>query len=173
MRKLLLVVLAYCLLNSQGSILAATKAFQPFKNELQAGSMKAPATGESRTLSVRIDRPYAEVYEFLVDPMNWNQWAVGLGKSLRRSEGGWIADSDGGTIKVRFTPRNELGVLDHTVMRPSGADVYVPMRLIANGSGCELLFTLFREPGMTDDHYTADTNFVQRDLNRLKELLEK
>ena len=131
------------------------------------------ATIESRTLSVRIDQPFARVYEFLVDPANWNKWAFGLGKSLRRSDGGWIADSDGGLLKVRFTARNQYGVLDHTVMRPAGAQVYVPMRLITNGSGCELLFTLFREPGITDERYNGDANFVQSDLDRLKELLEK
>jgi hypothetical protein len=131
------------------------------------------ATIESRTLSVRIDQPFAGAYEFLVDPANWNKWAFGLGKSLRRSDGGWIADSDGGTVQVLFTARNQHAVLDHTVIRPSGAQVYVPMRLITNGSGCELLFTLFREPGITDQRYNADANFVQSDLNRLKELLEK
>ena len=47
------------------------------------------------------------------------------------------------------------------------------MRLIANGSGCELLFTLFREPGITDQRYNGDANFVQSDLDRLKELLER
>jgi hypothetical protein len=131
------------------------------------------ATIESRTLSVRINQPFTRVYEFLVDPAHWNQWAFGLGKSLRKSNSGWIADSDGGMLKVRFTARNPYGVLDHTVVRPSGAPVYVPMRLITNGSGCELLFTLFREPGITDERYNSDANFVQSDLNRLKELLEK
>jgi hypothetical protein len=144
---------------------------------LSAGVLAAPAsqgkgTIESRTLSVRIDQPFARVYEFLVDPANWNKWAFGLGKSLRRSDGGWIADSDGGTLKVHFTARNPYGVLDHTVIRPAGAQIHVPMRLIANGSGCELLFTLFREPGITDQRYNGDANFVQSDLDRLKELLE-
>src|SRR4249919_3638731 len=74
------------------------------------------ATIESRTLSVRIEQPNARVYEFMVDPANWNKWAFGLGKSLRRSDGGWIADSDGGVVKVRFTARNQYGVLDHTVI---------------------------------------------------------
>src|SRR5262245_31063061 len=83
-------------------------------------------TGESRTLSVRIDRPLAPVYEFLVDPANWNQWAFGLGKSLRRSGSGWIADSADGIVKVQFTPRNAFAVLDHTVIRSSGAEVHVP-----------------------------------------------
>lgn len=134
---------------------------------------RAKNTVESRTLSVRIDRPFTIVYAFLVDPANWNQWALGLGKSLRRADRGWIADSDAGIVKVRFTPRNEFGVLDHTVIRPVGTQLYVPMRLLTNGSGCELLFTLFREPGITDERYNADANFVQRDLNGLKKLLER
>jgi hypothetical protein len=134
---------------------------------LAAGTQ--PATVESRTITVRIDRPFDKVYEFLVNPANWNQWAFGLGKNIRRSQEGWMADSD----RVQFTPRNRFGVVDHTVIRPSGQSVYVPMRLIANGSGCELLFTLFREPNMSDARFASDAGFVERDLNGLKKLLEK
>lgn len=130
-------------------------------------------TVESRTITVRIDRPFDKVYEFLVDPANWNQWAFGLGKNIRRSRDGWIADSDGGVATVQFTRRNEFGVVDHTVIRPSGQRVYVPMRLIANSRGCELLFTLFREPEMSDAQFLSDAGFVQRDLNGLKKLLEE
>jgi len=132
-----------------------------------------PVTVESRTITVRIDRPFDTVYEFLVDPANWNQWAFGLGKNIRRSHDGWIADSDGGVARVQFTRRNDPGVVDHTVTRPSGQRVYVPMRLIANASGCELLFTLFREPNMSDAQFASDAGFVQRDLDGLKRLLEQ
>jgi hypothetical protein len=132
-----------------------------------------PETVESRTITVRIDRPIENVNEFLANPANWNQWAFGLGKNIRRSKDGWIADSDGGIAKVLFTPRNNFGVVDHTVIRPSGQRVYVPMRLLVNGTGCELLFTLFREPNMSDAQFVSDAGFVQRDLNGLKKLLEK
>lgn len=131
------------------------------------------ATVESRTVTVRINRPFDKVYDFLADPANWNQWAFGLGKNIRRSQDGWIADSGGGVATVQFTPRNTFGVVDHTVTRLSGQRVYVPMRLIVNGSGCELLFTLFREPNMPDAQFASDAAFVQSDLNRLKSLLEK
>ena len=130
-------------------------------------------TVESRSITVRIDRSFDKVYEFLVDPANWNQWAFGLGKNIRRSQDGWIADSGGGVARVEFTPRNRFGVVDHTVIRPSGQSVYVPMRLITNGSGCELIFTLFREPGMSDAQFASDSGFVQRDLDGLKTLLEQ
>jgi hypothetical protein len=47
------------------------------------------------------------------------------------------------------------------------------MRLIANSGGYELLFTLYREPNMSDTQFASDAAFVQRDLNGLKKLLEK
>jgi hypothetical protein len=130
-------------------------------------------TVESRIIAVRIDRPFDKVYEFLVEPTNWNQWAFGLGRNIRHSQDGWTADSDSGAARVQFTPRNTFGVVDHTVIRPTGQRVYVPMRLIANGGGCELLFTLFREPNMSDAQFASDAGFVQRDLSGLKRLFEK
>jgi len=143
----------------------------PAQAQSRAGS--GSETVESRTMTVRFDRPFDQVYEFLANPANWNQWAFGLGKNIRRSNDGWIADSGGGVAQVRFTPRNSFGVVDHTVIRPSGHRVYVPMRLIVNGEGCELLFTLYREPNMSDAQFASDAGFVQRDLGELKRLLEK
>lgn len=131
------------------------------------------ATVQSRTLSVRINRPLPAVYAFLANPENWNQWAHGLGKSIRRSQGRWIADEQDGTVEVRFTPKNKFGVVDHYIRRKSGQEIYVPMRLIENGRGCELLFTLFRDPGLSDETFAADQEYVRRDLNELKRILEK
>lgn len=151
----------------------ALYAMQVVAARTQGDTAAGAETVESRTITVRIDRPFGKVYEFLVNPTNWNQWAFGLGKNIRRSKDGWIADSDGGKANVRFTSRNSFGVLDHTVIRPSGQRVYVPLRLIVNGSGCELQFTLFREPKMSDEQFASDAGFVQRDLDGLKKLLEK
>ncbi|GAB2994479.1 hypothetical protein GCM10017788_65870 [Amycolatopsis acidiphila] len=110
----------------------------------------------SRTLSVRIERPYAEVYKFLTEPGSSAKWASGVDTS--------------GT--VTNTEPNEFGVLDHTVHLPDGQDVYVPMRAVRNGTGTEVLFTLFRQPGMDDEKFTADADWVMKDLRTLKGLLE-
>lgn len=139
-----------------------------------ANAAGTPAvTVESRAITLRINRPFHQVYGFLAYPANWNSWAFGMGRNIRFTQDGWIADSDGGITKVHFTPKNSFGVVDHTVIRPSGQRVYVPMRLIANGSGCELIFTLFREPNMSDAQFDSDSGYVQRDLNGLKKLLER
>jgi hypothetical protein len=54
----------------------------------------------------------------------------------------------------------------------SGVEVYVPLRVIPNGSGSELLFTIFRSPDMTDEKFAEDIGLVERDLNTLKQILE-
>lgn len=113
-------------------------------------------TVESRTLSVRIERPLTEVYEFLADPKNFASWAAGL--DLEQ--------------EIRFSERNSFGIVDHTVLVPGGPEVYVPMRAIRNGTGAEVTFTLFRQPEMTDDALERDAGAVQRDLLALKRLLE-
>jgi hypothetical protein len=47
------------------------------------------------------------------------------------------------------------------------------MRVLANGSGSEVLFTLFRLPDMSDEQYAEDMQLVEHDLRALKDLLEK
>jgi hypothetical protein len=46
------------------------------------------------------------------------------------------------------------------------------MRVIANGTGSEVLLTLFRLPDMTVEAFARDAEWVERDLKALKELLE-
>lgn len=77
-----------------------------------------------------------------------------------------------GRVTFAFVSRNEYGVLDHDVTLPSGETVYNPMRVIADGTGCEVVFTLRRQPGMTDDDFARDADAVSADLATLKRVLE-
>jgi hypothetical protein len=126
----------------------------------------------SCNLSISINRSVEEAYNFLCVPENFPRWASGLGKSLKRVDGEWIAETPDGPVNVRFTERNEFGILDHWVSPKPGLQIYIPLRVIANGSGCELLFTLFRLPGVTDEQFATDADWVTRDLTTLKNLLE-
>lgn len=135
------------------------------------------AESESRRLSVRIARPFGEAYEFLHQPANFALWASGLAGSLKKVDGQWIAAAPEGMLKVRFSPRNEQGVLDHWVTLPASADqpeteITIPLRLAPSSDGCELCLTLIRLPGMTDDKFQADADWVMRDLHAAKQLLE-
>lgn len=127
----------------------------------------------SKTLSIFIERPVGEVYGFVSSPENLPKWARGLGRSVRKSDADWIVDTPQGPMKVRFVERNDFGVLDHYVSPAPGVEVYVPMRVLPNGSGSEVIFTLFRLPDMSDQKYAEDVGLVERDLRTLKEILER
>jgi hypothetical protein len=47
------------------------------------------------------------------------------------------------------------------------------MRVVPNADGTELIFTLFRLPGMTDEKFEQDAKLVLTDLMALKNLLER
>jgi hypothetical protein len=73
---------------------------------------------------------------------------------------------------VRFSEPNTHGVLDHAVTLPRGVTVYIPLRVVASGSGCELVLTLFRQPGMSDEQFAADAQWVMHDLAAAKRIVE-
>lgn len=127
---------------------------------------------DSRHLSVRIDRPATDVYAFASNPTNLPQWAPGLGTAVVHERGAWYVETPGGRARVTFAPPNEYGVLDHEVVTPSGEAVFVPLRALADGDGTEVVFTLRRAPGMTDDELERDAALVAADLERLKEVVE-
>jgi len=127
---------------------------------------------EARTLSVSINRPAAEAYDFLSVPENFARWASGLGGALRREGADWIAQTPGGPATVRFSEVNARGVLDHAVELRQGRSIYVPLRVVAKDAGCELVLTLYRQPGMSDEKFEADALWVMRDLEAAKRLLE-
>lgn len=131
-----------------------------------------PPLFETRIISISIVRRPQEVSDFVSNPANLPRWASGIGTSIKNVDGKWIADTQNGPIEIRFAPRNDLGVLDHYVTVAPGVVVYAPMRVVPNGSGSELTFTLFRQPDMTDRKFQEDADWVLRDFARLKALLE-
>jgi uncharacterized protein YndB with AHSA1/START domain len=127
---------------------------------------------ESQHLSTYIGRPVTEVYAYVVNPTNLPTWAAGLSGSIEQREGRWFAESPMGEVEVTFVPENPYFVLDHDVKLPDGTTFHNPMRVIAAGSGCEVVFTLRRRPDQSDEDYEADATAIRTDLATLKRLLE-
>lgn len=126
----------------------------------------------SRTVSVSIDCPPPQVYDFIADPENLPKWAAGLGRSVSNVNGEWIVQTSSGPMGIRFVARNHLGVLDHRVLLPSGEEILVPMRVVANQEGSEVTVTVFRLPGMSPETFARDVRLVEHDLKTLKRTLE-
>ncbi|WP_296226666.1 SRPBCC family protein [Ralstonia sp. UBA689] len=135
-----------------------------------------------RTLSINVARHFDDVAAFLAEPLNFPTWATGLSTGLTpgtqgsgAAPGEWIAQAPegaGGTVFIRFSPPNEFGIADHWVRLPDDTVVYVPLRVVRNGAGTTVSLTLFQPPNMDDAQFEADAEWVQRDLVKLKTVLE-
>ena len=123
-------------------------------------------------LSQSIDCPLQQAYDFLCVPEHFCHWAAGLASGLQQIDGKWLATTAHGVMQIEFSHANAFGVLDHWVHVQPGVIVYVPLRLVANGNGCELTLSLFRQPGMREAQFAADAKLVRRDLLAAKQLLE-
>jgi hypothetical protein len=128
---------------------------------------------DAKTITAYVDCPWRDVHGFAANPANLPLWASGLAQSIQERNGRWVFETPGGPAEVRFAPRNDFGVLDHWVLLADGSEIYVPFRVVANGKGSELIFTLFRQPEMTEADFARDVDVVTRDLQTLKDLLER
>lgn len=125
-------------------------------------------------VSVYIARRPDDVYEFASNPMNLPRWAAGLARSEVKKEGDeWVVEAPFGKVRIRFSKKNKLGVMDHDVGLESGVTVHNPMRVVPNGEGSEFIFTLIRQSGMSDEKFAEDRAAVEKDLRTLKDLLER
>jgi hypothetical protein len=128
---------------------------------------------EVRNVTVSIRRPPRDVYTFVTNGENVPRWAAGLGTKIRRVDDVWLAEGPLGKVEVRFTPPNDLGVADHDVTLETGVTVHNPIRIVPNGAGSSVIFTILRQPGVSDRQFDQDAKAVEKDLATLRTILER
>ncbi|MEJ6848371.1 SRPBCC family protein [Sinorhizobium fredii] len=129
-------------------------------------------TMAARIIHISIERDWRDVYAFMADHAMMPLWASGLSSGLTRDGDEWIAPGELGNASVRFAPDNALGVVDHLVTLEDGAKVHNALRVVPNGDGAEVMFTLLRQTSMSDAQFAADAAWVEKDLAALKTILE-
>lgn len=127
---------------------------------------------KAKTISLFIAAAPQRVYEFASAPGNLPLWVPSFCQSVERVGDEWVVHSPQGRVVFTFVPRNDLGVLDHTVRLADGVQLTNPMRVIPNGTGSEVMFTLLQREGMSDRQFEEDAGLVQSDLHNLRRLLE-
>jgi hypothetical protein len=125
----------------------------------------------AHTVSVGIAVALKETYSYASDPANLPIWAPGFVKTIEKRGAHWVADTPLGEARIRFAAANSFGVLDHDVELPTG-NFHNAVRVIPNGVGCEVLFTLIQLPGISDEQFQVDMDTVRADLNKLRTVLE-
>jgi hypothetical protein len=128
---------------------------------------------KSKTMSTSIKSDPKTVYDFVSNLENLPRWASSTFPTINEVNGEWVVDTQNGRNKVMITEKNNFGILDHHVKLTSGVEVYVPMRVVKNGDGSEVMLTVFQALEMTEEGYTKDIRTVEKDLDHLKTLIEK
>lgn len=127
----------------------------------------------SLTITIAINRPHAEVYEFLAEPLNLPTWATGVERIEHREGDDWVASTSSGELIFRYTPRNAYGVLDFSIRRRDEDEPRaVPARVFANGDGAELTLTHYQRAGMSEAEFDSEAEWIRADFETLKALLE-
>jgi hypothetical protein len=113
-------------------------------------------------VSLSVDRPPAQVHVHVMDPPTCRSGrpASRVSTAGRRPPAG----RDGhGRVDVAFAAPNPYGVADHRITG-AGFDVQVSMCVVPNADGSEVVFTVLRGPGATDDDLARDLALVAHDL---------
>jgi hypothetical protein len=129
---------------------------------------------KSEVIVVPISRPYEEVNAFCADPMNFARWATdpdSVMEPLSRNE--YIVQLPQGRRVMRFAPPNHFGILDYQVFEIGETDGWTrPVRLVRNGDGTDLQVTWIQQPGVSDEQFRSEIEWLRSDVQRLKSLLE-
>ncbi len=127
----------------------------------------------SVTKTISIDAPAAKVFTFVSNLANWPKWAIGNVIAVKPGSGDWWAlETRTGLGRLRIRPDEALGVLDHDLVA-GGVQWAVPARVVANGEGSEFMMTFVQPPSLATDAFEKQMVLVDKDLARLKELMEK
>ncbi|RWX78361.1 SRPBCC family protein [Neorhizobium lilium] len=128
----------------------------------------------AQIIHVSIARTWEDVFAFTGKPENMPLWASGLASGLMRDGEDWLGDGGPiGRIRVRFSPPNPYGILDHTVTMEDDTVVVNSMRVVPNGDGAEIMFTLLQRPDQDNAAFETDAAHVLHDLTMLKSLMER
>ncbi len=128
----------------------------------------------TETLTVTIDAPFAQVAHDLADPLNHPEWAQEFFASKAEALTGdtvrAAVPAMGGEVKFRIDADEERGIFD-LYLAPLEAPGYgppLPVRLIPNGGGVDVLWTLARLSGVSDDAWRQGLASMQRELEQLR-----
>jgi hypothetical protein len=131
------------------------------------------ATLQTRTIAVTIDAPLAQVAADLADPTTHPSWATEFyAGPVRPAAGGEFTASVpmmGGEIHHRIDADTSRGILDlYFALQGAPYGPPIPVRLVPNGDGVDVLWTLARFPGVSEQAWEQGLASMGRELQALK-----
>jgi hypothetical protein len=124
------------------------------------------------TRSITIDAPTGSVFTYLDDANNLPSWAPAFATTVQPDGDGWIVGQGDVRLGLRIVSDADSGTVDLRVTPPNGRESAVYMRVLPNGDGAELLFTLFFSDSRTDEELARQSAEVEAELVRVRAACE-
>ncbi|MFV2062098.1 MAG: hypothetical protein ACC726_01130 [Chloroflexota bacterium] len=133
-------------------------------------------TMTTETVAITIDAPLRQVATDLADPARHPDWATEFFSGpARKTDEDWVVPVPrmGGDARLKIEADVATGRID-MFLAPLGAPFGppLPVRVVPNGDGCDVLFTLARFPGQDDETWDSGLASMRRELEQLRALYE-
>jgi hypothetical protein len=136
--------------------------FLKFKN------MKTPRSVIVKTMVTTKD--VKTTFDFFMNLKNWE--TGGALKNIRKgNEDWWLCDSPFGEAKIRLTPNEEFGILDHDFIG-GGGEWTVFSRVIPNESGSTVSWLFIRPEPMTPEQFEEQLRNFDNEIKGWQKALE-
>lgn len=131
----------------------------------------------TETLKITIAAPYERVVADLADGRTHGEWATEFFSGPVTDAGGGTLVADvpamGGPVRMSVDADRARGVIDLYLApadKPFGPPL--PVRVVPNGEGADVLWTLARFPGVPDEAWSDARASMARELEALRSRLE-
>lgn len=131
-------------------------------------SLIIPKRSETRTIS--IGAPPSEVFDLVSDPSAFPRWAPAFAPAIRPDGANWIVERDGSEARIAVRTSREHGTVD--ILRPEGPPTGAFTRVLPNGEGSEMLFTLFFPADAREEAVMEQMTTVEQELEAIRALCE-
>ncbi len=129
---------------------------------------------EPRSVIVKtmvVDRSPNEVYEFFINPKNWEKGAA-LKNIEQGNDGWWHAESPVGPARIKLKPNKDYGILDHDFRVGDSAEWIVFYRVTSNERGTTTSWIFVRPDGMPQQQFEDQLKNFDKEMEGWKKAFE-
>ncbi|GMQ84747.1 MAG: hypothetical protein BMS9Abin07_0311 [Acidimicrobiia bacterium] len=132
----------------------------------------------TETVRITIDAPFDQVVSDLSDPVTHPEWGTEFfsGPAAPSGDGEVLATVPlmGGEVHMKVDADPAAGRIDlYLAPRQAPFGPPLPIRVVPNADGVDVLFTLARFPGQSDDEWEGGLVSMARELTKLKSRHER
>lgn len=121
---------------------------------------------KSRTITFTVNRKTAEAFDAIL-----NMPPKMMPDATKLDDGWWSFTTPWGPAKLKFNEDRRLGILDHQFV-DNDAKWDVPMRVVSKGDDSEVITTIIKPDGISDQTFDERMQEIEKIMLSMKQVIE-